>query len=93
MLSTLINLIVYPIQELLKLMADSRLTDFLGVSLIACLVTCFITIIVVRSLINPIVMGRSLTGVVSSSSSKSGKSDNSKPSGSGSIVINNYSSN
>lgn len=61
MLGRLFDTILYPVVELLKLLDDQRITDYLGVSLISCIVTCMIMLIVIRALVNPSAIGTSLS--------------------------------
>lgn len=57
MLGRLFDTILYPVVELLKLLDDQRITDYLGVSLISCIVTCMIMLIVIKALVNPSAIG------------------------------------
>lgn len=57
MLADLFTLILYPIQELLKLFLDENIEAYLGVSLMHCIVTGMIMLIVFRSLVNPAGVG------------------------------------
>ena len=57
MLGQIFDMILYPVQECLKMLTDSRITSYLGVSLMGCIVTCMLAMIVVRALINPSAIG------------------------------------
>lgn len=53
MLEELFTIVLTPIQELLKLFLDKNIEEYLGVSLMSCIVTGMIMLIVFRSLVNP----------------------------------------
>lgn len=57
MLSQLFDLVLTPIQECLKLLVDDRITAYLGVSLMSCIVTAMLMLVVVRALVNPSAIG------------------------------------
>lgn len=52
MLSDMMDLILYPVGELLKLLVDNRITSYLGVSVLGIAVTCACALIVVSALVN-----------------------------------------
>lgn len=57
MLSQLFTLVLTPIEECLKMLVDDRITAYLGVSVMSCIVTALIMLIVVRALVNPTAIG------------------------------------
>lgn len=57
MLGQIFDMILLPIQEYLKMLADTKIETYLGVSLIGCIVTCMLTLIVIRALVNPSAIG------------------------------------
>lgn len=57
MLEELFTIVLTPIQELLKLFLDKNIEEYLGVSLMSCIVTGMIMLIVFRSLVNPAGIG------------------------------------
>lgn len=57
MLGTYIDIVLYPIRQLLNLLVDSRLTEHLGVSVLGIAVTSAIVMIVVTALVTRINAG------------------------------------
>lgn len=57
MLVQLFDLVLTPIQECLKLLVDDRITSYLGVSVMECIVTAMLMLVVVRALVNPSAIG------------------------------------
>ena len=72
----ILSMILYPLKELLKLLNDSRISNYLGFSLISGIVTCVIILIVIKALVNTtyVGMGRSTFDRVNNRANK-GKSD------------------
>lgn len=66
MLGQIIDLILFPVKELLKLFLDERLTSYLGVSVIGIAVTCMITVIVVSALVNRVNAGELAASIINS---------------------------
>lgn len=64
MLSHVINIILYPVKELLKLLVDDRITSYLGVSPMAIAVTCMITLIVVAALVHRVNAGTEAASIL-----------------------------
>lgn len=57
MLGTYIDIILYPVRQLLQLLVDPRLTEHLGVSVLGIVVTSAIVLIVVTALVTRINAG------------------------------------
>lgn len=57
MFGQILDLILFPIKELLKLLVDDRITSYLGISPMAIIVTCIITLIVIKALVNTTYVG------------------------------------
>lgn len=53
----ILSMILYPFKELLKLLTDSRIFNYLGFSLISGIVTCVIILIVIKALVNTTYVG------------------------------------
>lgn len=81
MLSQLFDLIIFPIKECLKMLVDDRITAYLGVSVMECIVTGMIALIVIRALVTPAGVGSSIVrteNAVRSGSKSSAPSGSSK---------------
>lgn len=57
MFGQILDLILFPIKEFLKLLVDDRISDYLGFSVMAGIVTCVITLIVIKALVNTTYVG------------------------------------
>lgn len=57
MLSQIMDLITYPVVQLLLMLKDERITSYLGVSVLGIAVTCMITLIVFRALVSTVNAG------------------------------------
>ena len=57
MFGDILDLILFPIKELLKLLLDQRITDYLGFSPMAGIVTLLVITIVVKALVNTTYVG------------------------------------
>lgn len=57
MFGQILDLILFPIKELLKLLVDQRITDYLGFSPMAGIVTLLVIFIVVKALVNTTYVG------------------------------------
>lgn len=57
MFGDILDLILFPIKELLKLLVDDRITDYLGFSPMAGIVTLLVILIVVKALVNTTYVG------------------------------------
>lgn len=77
MLSQLFDLIIFPIKECLKMLIDDRITAYLGVSVMECIVTGMLALIVIRALVTPAGLGSSINRIGSSVKSREdgGKKD------------------
>lgn len=70
MLGTYIDIILYPVRELLQLLVDPRLTEHLGVSVLGIAVSSAIVLIVVTALVTRINAGDLANSVISVVSNK-----------------------
>ena len=75
MLTDLFTLVLLPIEECLKLLIDDRITAYLGVSVMSCIVTGMIMLIVFRALVNPTAIGNMAVTRENLSKSKDDQSD------------------
>lgn len=57
MFGQILDLILFPVKELLKLLVDERITDYLGFSPMAGIVTLLVITIVVKALVNTTYVG------------------------------------
>lgn len=63
MFGQILDLILFPIKEFLKLLVDDRITDYLGFSVMAGIVTCVITLIVIKALVNTTYVGEGTNSI------------------------------
>lgn len=66
MFGEILDIILFPVKELLKLLVDQRITDYLGFSPMVGIVTLLVITIVVKALVNTTYVGLGSSSLIHS---------------------------